>query len=123
VNPGNGAPDVADLLALARDDSLPSPRWTLQSDDLNANLLVFARDRGVADHVNTEVDVLVVGVYGEGIVTIDGRRHALHAGQALLIPKGARRSTTSTSGRFAYLTCHQRRRPLMPRVSSRGGEE
>lgn len=113
---GAGPEGGVDLLALARDDSLPSPRWALQSGDLNANLLVFAQGDGVAEHVNAEVDVLVVVIDGEGQVSVDGAVHALRAGQALLLPKGTRRSLTATSDAFAYMTCHRRRPPLVPRL-------
>ena len=43
--------------------------WTLEAgEDLNANLVRFGPGRGVGEHVNDEVDVLVLGVSGSGIV-------------------------------------------------------
>ena len=110
----SGAGDVVDLAALARAATAPGAAWTQQSEDLNVNLLVFASGEGVAEHVNTEVDVLLVGIAGAGAVTIDETRHMLSAGQALVIPKSARRSTTAASAPFAYLTCHRRRAGLRP---------
>ncbi|MCD6057531.1 MAG: Cupin 2, conserved barrel [Thermomicrobiales bacterium] len=98
----------------ARAATGPGAAWTRQSEDLNVNLLVFAMGEGVAEHVNTEVDVLLVGIAGAGAVTIDETRHILSAGQALVIPKSARRSTTGVSAPFAYLTCHRRRAGLRP---------
>ena len=87
--------------------------WTLDaSSDLNANLVRFGTGEGVGEHVNDEVEVIVVGVSGSGIVTVDREEHALSAGMLVFIPKGARRSTVSTSEDFAYLTAHLRRRPL-----------
>lgn len=106
--------DVADLLALARAASAPGAVWTHQSDDLNVNLLVFPAGEGVAEHVNAEVDVLLLGIAGHGIVAIDGLPRVLRASQALLIPKGARRRTQAISDPFAYLTCHRRRGGLRP---------
>jgi hypothetical protein len=39
--------------------------WSLQeSRDLNVNLVQFTRGEGVGEHVNDEVDVLLVGVPG-----------------------------------------------------------
>jgi hypothetical protein len=67
-----GEVDVVDLLGMARGNAAFSPIWTHQSDDLNVNLLVFERGDGVAEHVNAEVDVLLVGVAGQG--EIDRRR-------------------------------------------------
>ncbi|MDF2759079.1 MAG: Cupin domain [Thermomicrobiales bacterium] len=109
-----GAGDIVELVALARAATGPGAAWTRQSEDLNVNLLVFAMGEGVAEHVNTEVDVLLVGIAGAGAVTIDETRHILSAGQALVIPKSARRSTTAVSAPFAYLTCHRRRAGLRP---------
>ena len=87
--------------------------WTLDtSSDLNANLVRFGTGQGVGEHVNNEVEVIVVGVSGSGIVTVDQKEHALSAGMLVFIPKGARRSTVSASEDFAYLTVHRRRRPL-----------
>jgi quercetin dioxygenase-like cupin family protein len=92
----------------------PGPVWTHASADLNVNLLSFDAGQGVPAHVNEEVDVLIVGVAGEGVVEVNGATHALTAGQVLVIPKGARRSLRSAGGPFAYLTCHRRRGGLMP---------
>ena len=110
---GSGA-DVVDLPGLAWAETAPGAVWTHQSEDLNANLLVFASGGGVAEHVNAEVDVLLVGIAGEGVVDVDGTRRILRAGQALVIAKGARRGTRGLSERFAYLTCHRRRAGLRP---------
>ena len=105
-----------DLAALARAMTGLGAAWTHQSEDLNVNLLVFASGAGVAEHINTEVDVLLVGVAGAGTITVDGTRQILRAGQALLIPKGANRGIRSMSDPFAYLTCHCRRGGLWPRA-------
>jgi len=87
--------------------------WTLDaSSDLNANLVRFGTGQGVGEHVNDEVEVIVVGVSGSGIVTVDREEHALSTGMLVFIPKGARRSIVSTSEDFAYLTVHHQRRPL-----------
>jgi quercetin dioxygenase-like cupin family protein len=109
-----------DLAALASAATAPGSAWTRQSEDLNINLLVFASGEGVAEHINTEVDVLLVGIAGAGAVTVDGTRRVLRAGHALLIPKGANRGIQSESDPFAYLTCHCRRAGLWP---SRPGEQ
>jgi quercetin dioxygenase-like cupin family protein len=87
--------------------------WALkQGYDFNVNLVRFTMGRGVGEHVNAEVDVLVVGVSGLGVVEVDGHEHPLRAGTVAFIPKGARRSTKSRSGDFAYLTVHPPRGPL-----------
>jgi quercetin dioxygenase-like cupin family protein len=68
----------------------------------------------VDEHLNDELDVLLVGIAGAGVVTIDGQPHPLAAGQAVMVPKGARRSIRAYAERFAYLTCHRRRAGLWP---------
>ncbi len=65
------------LAALSRSAIAAGAIWTRQSEDLNVNLLVFASGEGVAEHVNSEVDVLLVGIAGTGAVTIDGTRQIL----------------------------------------------
>ena len=90
--------------------------WSLEpADDLNVNLVGFPAGEGVGEHVNEEVDVLVVGVAGSGVVTVDGYEYPLRAGTVAFIPKGARRATRSGSADFAYLTVHRRREPLQIR--------
>ena len=87
--------------------------WTLDaSSDLNASLVRFNTGQGVGEHANDEVEVIILGVSGSGIVKVDREEHALSAGTLVFIPKGARRATVSTSEDFAYLTVHRRRRPL-----------
>ncbi|QIN78584.1 cupin domain-containing protein [Rubrobacter marinus] len=95
--------------------------WTLEgSRDLNANLVRFPAGGGVDEHVNEEVDVLVVGVAGVGRVAVDGRAFPLRSGVVVFVPRGARRSTRSESADFAYLTVHRRRGPL--RVAGTDGD-
>lgn len=107
---------AADLPALAQAAVAPGPAWTLASDDLNANLLVFDDGDGVAEHVNADLDVLLVGIAGQGIATVDGTATLLRPAQVVIVPKGARRGTRAFGGRFAYLTCHRRRAGLWPTV-------
>src|ERR671910_1512070 len=87
--------------------------WTLDATgDLNANLVRFGTGQGVEEHINDEIEVIVLGVSGSGIVAVDREEHALSAGILVFVPKGARRSTVSASEDFAYLTVHHRRGPL-----------
>lgn len=108
--------EEVDLLR-AKDEASAEGRsgvaWSLKgSVDLNANLVRFPAGEGVGEHVNREVDVLFVGVSGSGFAVVDGHEHRLRAGMAVLAPVGSRRSTSSDSADFAYLTVHRRRGPL-----------
>jgi quercetin dioxygenase-like cupin family protein len=111
--------ETADLIAIARVDNQRRLAWSAQSDDLNTNLVVLTPDTAVEPHVNREVDVLIVGVDGEGFVTIDGDEQSFHAGEVILIPKGRERATRAGDAPFAYLTCHRRRAGLWPTVRRR----
>jgi quercetin dioxygenase-like cupin family protein len=88
--------------------------WSHASEDLNLNLMVLDPGAEVAEHINTEVDVLLVAVEGQSAISIDGREESIQAGGLALIPRGARRSIRAGAERFAYLTCHRRRRGLWP---------
>lgn len=93
--------------------------WTLaESEDLNANLVRFPVGSGVEEHVNDEVDVLVLGVSGEGEVVVEGKEHALSAGVLVFVPRGTRRSTRGASEDFAYLSVHRKRGGV--RIGCRG---
>jgi quercetin dioxygenase-like cupin family protein len=105
---------VVDLLGIATARVAVQPAWFHQSADLNVNLVVFEAGDGIDEHVNPEVDVLLVGVTGAGTVTMDGERHPLVPGTAIVIPKGVRRGIRADDGRFAYVTCHRRRAGLWP---------
>lgn len=113
------APEIISLAGAARDAHQSGPAWTGMSDDLNVNLLVFTAGNGVAEHVNSEVDVLMIGISGEGTLILDGTERAFRSGDAVLVPKGRRRGTRAGSDRFAYLTCHRRRGGLWPTAVSR----
>jgi quercetin dioxygenase-like cupin family protein len=91
------------------------PLWGMASDDLNATLLAWPAGHVVAEHVNDDLDVLVVLLAGTAIVTIDGRRHEPAAGQALLIARGTRRELRAGANGVRYLSIHRRRGPLQIR--------
>jgi quercetin dioxygenase-like cupin family protein len=110
---------VTNLVAQAQAATGRGPIWTNTCDDLNVNLLMFRAGEEIEEHVNSELDVLVVGIAGEGVISVDGEPHPLPPGRTMIIPKGARRSTHVMGERFAYLTCHRRRAGLMPTIGKR----
>jgi mannose-6-phosphate isomerase-like protein (cupin superfamily) len=104
---------AVDVAAIAGGSSEVVP-WSTRSADLNVNLLHWVAGDGVGAHINTEVDVLLIGVAGEGDVLVDGERYLLRPGRIILIPKGRERATLATSEHFSYLSCHRARPGLMP---------
>src|SRR5687767_9063511 len=95
---------LAEFLAAS---SGPAPVWSTMSDDLNVNLISFTTGQGVPEHINDEVDVLLLAVHGEGVLSVDGVSQTMRAGQVCLVPKGASRSIHSGPEAFAYVTCHR----------------
>jgi quercetin dioxygenase-like cupin family protein len=109
--PARDSMDLIELVASAGDRV--GVIWALEgSGDLNVNLVRFDAGGGVGEHVNEEVDVLFLGVAGSGSVRVEGEEHVLSAGTIVFVPRGARRSTSATSGGIVYLTVHRRRGPL-----------
>jgi quercetin dioxygenase-like cupin family protein len=113
---------VTNLFAQAQTTTGRGPIWTQTCDDLNVNLLMFRAGEEIEEHVNTEVDVLIVGIAGEGVISVDGEPHAMPPGRSMIIPKGARRGTRVMGERFAYLTCHRRRAGLIPKIGKRSAQ-
>ncbi len=112
-----GVPIVLRELAAAA--TAGGPQWSHESTDLDLTLLTWLPHQQVPAHVNDEVDVVMIAIEGAGVVTVNGARHELSAGGALLIPKGAERAIAGIGGCFSYLSVHARRRGLWPTVRER----
>lgn len=87
---------------------------SLVGSDLNVNLVRLEPNEVLAAHTNSEVDVLLVGIDGAGVVALDDGDEPLDAGSAVYVPKTLRRSIRAGSQGIVYLTCHRRRGGLMP---------
>jgi len=108
------SPIMHDLPHLARLAMGMKPVWSHQGEDLNLNLISCTAGQGVDRHLNTEVDVVMIGIDGDGSVELNGIWHALGPGQMVIVPKGAQRATRCDGDHFAYLTCHRSRPGLWP---------
>lgn len=107
-------PIVQDLPRLARLAMGMKPVWSHQGEDLNLNLISCTAGQGVGRHLNAEVDVVMIGIDGDGSVELNGVWHALGPGHIVIVPKGAQRATRCNGDHFAYLTCHRSRPGLWP---------
>ena len=112
-------PLCVDLLEKCGAASHSGPQWAHESEDLDATLLSWENGRRIEAHVNNEVDVVMIGVEGEGRVAVNGEINEVRPGVALLIPKGCERAIESASQRFSYLSVHRRRRGLMPTLGGK----
>lgn len=110
--------DIAPLASAAGDEAA-GPLWSLSSTDLNANVLRFSAGDGVPEHINNEVDVIMLVVSGGALVTLDGRALPIRGGQLLALPKGARRAIQAERDGVVYVTVHRRRVGLMPTRAQR----
>lgn len=113
------SPTRVDLLETLRNVSHSGPQWAHESEDLDATFLSWRAGESIAAHVNAEVDVVWIGVAGEGIATINGEEHALRAGVTFLIPKGCERAVEAGAEGLSYLSVHRRRRGLMPTLGGK----
>ena len=87
--------------------------WKLPHEgDLDGNFVRLAAGRSIDEHVNDEVDVLVLVRAGDGELTVDGERHPLTTTTLALVPRGTRRSITAGPGGISYLSIHRRREGL-----------
>lgn len=96
------------------------PLWGEATEDLNLTLLAWPSGQGPAEHVNEERDVVLVVVAGSGVAVLDGERHEVRAGHAVVVPRGARRGLTAGPEGIRYLTVHRRRGGL--RIGRLGAE-
>ncbi len=104
------------LIDIARAAAQTGPAWSESTEDLNVNLVVLKPGHPIGEHINSDFDVLLVGIDGSGHVTIDGHQRNITPGCAVVVPKGTARSISPASLQFAYLTCHRRRKGLWPTV-------
>jgi uncharacterized cupin superfamily protein len=86
------------------------PVWGIASDDLNVTLLSWPPRETLAEHVNDELDVLIVVIAGRGTAIIDGVSEALEPSMTRLIARGAARSIVAGPEGLRYLSIHRRRR-------------
>ncbi len=99
------------LLELARQGG-GGPLWATESDDLDCTFVAWGSGQGVVEHVNAEVDVVMVVLSGNGRVFLDGRSMDLAPGAVLMIPKDVSRAIQAGEGGVAYLNVHKRRKRL-----------
>ncbi|AUY53048.1 hypothetical protein C2142_33685 [Streptomyces sp. CB01881] len=85
--------------------------WRLTGDQrqLDANVVRLRPDATVPEHVEPDLDVLAVGLAGEGTLRCAGADHDLRSGAVLLLPRGAVRGVSAGPDGVVYLTVHRRR--------------
>ncbi|MGD9714375.1 MAG: cupin domain-containing protein [Thermomicrobiales bacterium] len=119
TQPDSGQANIAHLTMLASTSERFGLIWSGISEDLNVNLILLVDGKGVEEHVNAELDVLVICLFGQGSITIDGLERPFGAGDVVILEKRSVRAFRAGPGRFAYLTCHRRRGGIWPAVTGK----
>jgi quercetin dioxygenase-like cupin family protein len=87
--------------------------WSLpHGGDLDANLVRLAPSARIAEHVNRDVDVLVVVRRGGGELVVGGTTHALTETTVAMVPRDSTRSIRAGADGLDYLSIHRRRDPM-----------
>ena len=94
------------------------PVWGDATEDLNLTVLVWPPGEGPPEHVNDELDVVIVVVQGSGSVCLDGVHRDVRPGHAVVIPRGVTRSLSAGPDGLRYLSLHRRRGGLQISRSS-----
>jgi quercetin dioxygenase-like cupin family protein len=107
-------PNIINVFELETRPGAQGPVFSLESQDLDCNVLRFDAGEGVPLHLNAQVDVAGIVLEGTGFLQVDGRQYHLNEGDFFYIPKGAARKLRSAGGPFTYLSFHARRPCLGP---------
>jgi quercetin dioxygenase-like cupin family protein len=100
------------LHAIGRDDGPGGVVWSAPTSQLHVNLVDLPAGGEMAEHVNREVDVVVVVLEGAGELTVDGSAHDVEPLVSVVVPSGARRRVRAGAEGLRYLTAHRARGPL-----------
>lgn len=84
--------------------------WSLaRSGDLNCNLVRLDPGHDIGDHVNHDLDVVIIVIAGSGTIEIDGISSSLRPNVLADAPKGSSRRIEAGPDGLGYFTVHRRR--------------
>jgi quercetin dioxygenase-like cupin family protein len=109
MSDGHTSPPVVDMTD-ALGEVGDGVHWTLErGGDLNVNLVRLEPGHMVEEHVNREVDVVLIVATGEGSVNIDGASFGLRPHVVADLPAGTARHIEAGPAGLSYFTVHRRR--------------
>jgi quercetin dioxygenase-like cupin family protein len=91
-------------------------RLASDDGDLNVNLAHLDAGSTLGEHVNDEVDVVVLVLAGSGRLRIDDADHDVVTSSLAYVARGSRRSIDAGPDGLTYLTAHRARGPLQLRA-------
>ncbi|HSI72330.1 MAG TPA: cupin domain-containing protein [Fimbriimonas sp.] len=103
---------MIDTKQILESAAVNGPQWSHECEDLDITLLYWNEGDAIPEHVNHEVDVVVIGLSGVGVVTVAGESSLMGPGSLVVIPKGIKRAFTAGAGGFGQLNIHKRRKRL-----------
>jgi mannose-6-phosphate isomerase-like protein (cupin superfamily) len=90
--------------------------WSLpHGGGLDANIVRLVAHDSIGEHVNDDLDVLLVVWSGSGEVVVDERRVPLEPGVITCVERGRRRSVHAGGDGLMYLSTHPRLDPMSVR--------
>ena len=99
---------VVDLAAVADDGN--GVLWSLHdSEDLNVNLVHLGPGALIGNHVNRDVDVVLLALDGSGTVVVDGRTYVLKASTLAYVPRSSERKVQAGPEGLRYVSLHRGR--------------
>lgn len=101
--------DLVDLVESRRDSG---SLWSAECEDLDCTFVAWQAGQGVVEHVNSEVDVIMVVISGSGKLSVNGEPIELKRGKVVVVHKAARREIEAAEDGLAYLNVHKRRKRL-----------
>ncbi|PRH76710.1 hypothetical protein C6N75_24150 [Streptomyces solincola] len=104
--------DVDELLRAGGGRSGALWRLGRRNRQLDANVVRVPPGSPVGDHVEAQVDVLLVVVSGSGTLMLDGARREVSRGVVVYLPRGARRAVEPGADGIVFITAHRRRSGL-----------
>ncbi len=102
-----------DLAYLIETAAQTGPLWGTESEQLDTTLLFWRQGEGIANHINDEVDVLLIFLKGSAQVAVGDQTLIMAAGQAIMVPRNTQRSLLALE-ECSHLNVHQRRKRLSP---------
>jgi mannose-6-phosphate isomerase-like protein (cupin superfamily) len=88
------------------------PEWGTTTADLNATLLAWLPGARTGEHVNADLDVILVVLDGTVTIELDGEARLARSGEVVVVEKGRRRRMTAGPAGVRYVTVHRRREGL-----------